>query len=687
MERYVCIHGHFYQPPRENAWLEAIELQDEAYPYHDWNERITAECYALNAASRIQDKENRIIKIVNNYAKMSFNFGPTLLAWLEKNASSVYRAVLEADQESQARFSGHGSALAQAYNHLIMPLASRRDKQTQIHWGLRDFEHRFGRKAEGMWLPETAVDLETLDLLAQAGLKFTILAPHQAQRVRALGESAWQDVSQGRIDTTRAFRINLASGRHLDLFFYNGSISQAVGFKNLLSDGETFALRLVQGFDENREEPQLVHVANDGETYGHHHRFGDMALAYALDYIETRGLARLTNYGHFLAQHPPGHEVEIEENTSWSCVHGVERWRVDCGCTAGGQPGWNQAWRKPLREALDWLREALVPIYEEQASRLLKDPWLARNDYIDLILDRSPASVERFLASHARRQLDQPEVTTALKLLEIERQAMLMQTSCGWFFNDIGRIEPVQILQHAGRALQLAQEVAGQDLSARFLDILQKAESNQPDLGDGRQIYLRRVQPAVVSLDKVGAHYAISSIFEEYDQQARIYCYLAQRQAGQLLEAGRAKLLLGRAQISSEVTLESAELTFVVLHFGDHNLSCGVRGFQGEEAYQLMVDELSQSFDRADFPETLRLLDKHFGLPAFSLKSLFRDEQRKILNLLLESTLNEAEDVYGRLYEQHAPLMRFLQNAGMPLPRALSAAAEVVLNAGLYRAF
>ncbi|HET8916453.1 MAG TPA: glycoside hydrolase, partial [Candidatus Binatia bacterium] len=359
MKRYICIHGHFYQPPRENPWLESVELQDSAYPYHDWNERVTAECYAPNSVSRILDGDNQIIQLVNNYSKISFNFGPTLLAWLEAKAPDVYDAILEADRESQKNFSGHGSALAQVYNHMILPLANARDRRTQILWGIRDFQRRFKRLPEGMWLPETAVDIESLEILAELGIRFTILAPHQADRVRPIGGRVWHDVSGSRIDPTQAYEQRLPSGRKIALFFYDGPIARAVAFEGLLSSGEHLANRLVGAFDDGRNRPQLVHIATDGESYGHHHRFGDMALAYALNTIESNQLAQLTNYGEYLERHLPTHQVEIIEKTSWSCFHGIDRWWSNCGCNSGGRPGWNQEWRTPLRGALDTLRDSL----------------------------------------------------------------------------------------------------------------------------------------------------------------------------------------------------------------------------------------------------------------------------------------------------------------------------------------
>ena len=686
MERYVCIHGHFYQPPRENPWLEAIEGQPSAYPYHDWNERITAECYAPNANTRILDGQNRIVSIVNNYSSMSFNFGPTLLSWLEEKEPDIYRTILAADAESQRRFSGHGSALAQPYNHMILPLANARDRQTQVLWGVRDFLHRFGRAPEGMWLPETAVDLESLDVLASLAIRFTILSPHQASHIRRIGESEWQDVRETGIDPTMAYRLELPSGRTIALFFYDGPVSRAVAFDRLLSRGELLAERLLGAFSDTRTRPQLVHIATDGETYGHHHRHGDMALAYALHTIESGDLARLTNYGEFLEKQPPTHEVRILENTSWSCAHGVERWRSDCGCHSGAHVGWNQAWRAPLREALDWLRDAMAPRWEGEALALLADPWAARDDYVRVLLDRSPENLRRFLREHAVHELSPTEQTAVWKLLEIQRHAQLMYTSCGWFFDDIGGIEARQIIQYAGRALQLASELFGEDLEERFLERLEKAPSNSPEIGDGRRIYEDSVRPAMVSLERVGAHYGVSSLFEEYGEDARVYCYRVAREDYRLLTSGRARLALGRARVSSEITGESARVAFGVLHLGDHNLSGGLLKDPGEEAYERLAADLAEPFNRADLPEILRTVDRNFGSGAYSLRLLFRDERQKVLGVILGSVLAAADTVYRELYEEHAPLMRFLSSHGIAQPRGFRLAAELALNTRLRRA-
>ncbi len=683
----ICIHGHFYQPPRENPWLEAIEFQAEVSPYHDWNERITAECYAPNAIARILDKEGKIARLVNNYTKISFNFGPTLLSWLERQAPEVYGAVVEADCESQRLFAGHGSALAQAYNHMIMPLAHSRDKRTQVIWGIRDFESRFGRKPEGMWLPETAVDLETLDILAEHGILFTILAPRQARQVRTLGENQWRDVSGGRIDPTMPYSCRLPSGRQIALFFYDGRIAHDVAFGALLNSGEIFATRLIGAIaDRKGDSNHIVHIATDGETYGHHRHFGDMALAYAIHAIESGNQAHLTNYGKYLEENPPSHEVEILENTSWGCIHGIERWRSDCGCNTGAHPGWRQAWRAPLREALDWLRDTVAPAYEQRTRSLLKDPWAARDAYIRIILDRAPEGRDGFFLEHAVKTLNDQEKTAALKLMELQRQAMLMYTSCGWFFDDLSGIETIQVMQYAGRVMQLAQEVFGDGIEAPFLAILEKARSNILAHGDGRHIYEHFVKPAMVDLQDVAVHYAINSLFEAYPERTAIYCYTADQKDFQVSEAGKARLATGRATISSEITRESGDLCFGALHWGDQTINCGVKAYQGEKAYHVMMRDISHSFDKKNLTKTIRMLEKHFGSSLYSLKSLFHDEQRKILDLLMAPAVEQTEKEYRQLYEHHASMMRLLKELKIPAPKAISAAAEVTINVGLRRA-
>jgi alpha-amylase/alpha-mannosidase (GH57 family) len=679
--RFICIHGHFYQPPRENPWLEAVETQDSAHPYHDWNERVTAECYGPNASSRILDARDRISKIVNNYASISFNFGPTLLSWLEQRDPDVYAAILDADRASRDRFGGHGSALAQAYNHMILPLANARDKRTQVRWGVADFERRFGRKPEGMWLPETAVDVDSLEALAEEGIAFTILEPHQAARWRRTGEDDWTEQA-GAIDPTMPYRCTLPSGRSIVLFFYDGPISRAVAFERLLARGENLAHRLLGAFADGRNHPQLVNIATDGETYGHHHRYGDMALAYALDYVNEQKLARIANYGQFLAENPPAYEVEIEEDTSWSCGHGIERWRMDCGCSTGAGSGWNQQWRGPLRDALDWLRDECIAIFETLGPRTMHDPWAARDDYIEVMLDRGDDNLQGFLAKHAKPQA---ATTTVLELLEMQRNAMLMYTSCGWFFNDVSGIETVQVLHYAARVIQLAEKLSGRPLELDFLQRIGQARSNLPDHGDGRQIYEREVKPTRLDLRRVAAHYAVASLFDNFNHQSEVYCYRVSQSDYESIRAGRAKMAIGSITVTSMITREEADFEFTVIHLGETELTGGVRPAGAAEDYEAMKRDLAEALRVQGVTSVIRVLDEYFSEPLLSIRALFRDEQRRILSLLCDATLSEAESTFRALHERYDPLMRFHATLGVPLPRVLRAAAEFDVNMQLRR--
>ena len=708
-KRYICIHGHFYQPPRENPWLEAIERQDSAYPYHDWNERITSESYAPNAVSRILDGKGRIRELSNNYERISFNFGPTLLHWMEDHAPDTYQAVLDADRRSIERFGGHGSALAQVYNHMIMPLANERDQRTQVIWGIRDFRHRFGRDPEGMWLAETAADTASLEALAEQGVRFTVLAPNQAAAVRPLaagaegtgngvasgegghdatqgatGEGGWRDVSGGRVDPTRPYRVELPSGREIVVFFYDGPISRAVAFEGLLRDGDRFAGRLLDMFDTRRDWPQLGHIATDGETYGHHHRHGDMALARALRVIEELEDVELINYGAYLDLHPPTHEARIVEAASWSCAHGVDRWRANCGCATGGRPEWNQEWRKPLRDALDWLRDEIAPSYEAAAAELVEDPWGARDDYIEVILERDPGPITTFLEAHAKRELTAEEGVRLTKLLELQRHAMLMYTSCGWFFDELSGIETVQVIQYAGRAIQLAQETLGIDPEPGFLERLDRARSNLAEQGTGRAIYERSMD-ARVDLREVAAHFAISSLFGDPDEQTSEYCYDIEVGEQELKVAGRARLATGLIAVRSRVTKETGRLSFGVLHLGDHTIHAGVRPFVDEAALEDMREALTTPFEAADFTDTIRALDRHFPETTYNIRSLFQDQRRQVLDHIIQSTLRDAENEYRQIYERNAPLMLFLHDLSLPMPAALSLAGEYVINTSLIR--
>jgi alpha-amylase/alpha-mannosidase (GH57 family) len=677
MECFACIHCHFYQPPRENPWLETVESQDSASPYHDWNERIARECYLPNGASRILDSERRIAKIVNNYSRISFNFGPTLLSWMEERAPEGYQRILEGDRESQKLFSGHGAALAQAYNHIILPLANARDKRTQILWGLKDFRHRFGRDPEGIWLPETAVDTETLEILAAEGIKFTILAPRQAAQLRIDQDSSWIDLEYG-ADSRHPYACNLPSGRTIGLFFYNGALATAVAFEKLLYSGENFARRLLSHFDPEGDSSQLMHVATDGETYGHHHPHGDMALAYALQYIEQNKLARLTNYGEYFALHPPTQEIRIKEKTSWSCAHGVGRWESNCGCNAGGGPGWNQEWRRPLRDAFDWLRDDLIADYEQSANLLLKDPWSARDDYIDAVLDRSVANVTDFLSRHALRRLSPMKEIRALRLLELQRHLMLMYTSCGWFFDEPTGTETVQVLQYAARAVQLGQQLFGRDCEEEFLKRLELVHSNIPEFGNGRDIYERFVRPAMLDLPGVAAHYAISSFFDGYERSDSIYSYQAHLRDVSIFQSDRARLAAGVVEIRSRITHAQLDFNFAVLHAGGQNLRAGV--CEAHEQFSQFLEDARLRLSETGFDGCLCTLDHYFGDATYSLKSLFRDERRRIVTQIVDSTLADIDKLYGDLYEHNVSLIDFLRELAMPLPAILRVSSEFVLN-------
>jgi alpha-amylase/alpha-mannosidase (GH57 family) len=494
----LIIHGHFYQPPRENPWTGIVEVEPSAAPFHDWNERIHSECYRPNAFARISDPETGTELVVNNYGNISFNVGPTLLSWLEQNHPDTYARIIDADRDSARVRGGHGNAIAQAYGHAILPLCNERDRQTQIRWGIEDFRYRFGRDPEAMWLPETACTDSVMSALIDEGLRFVILAPHQAARRRAVGETEWRDVNEQSLDTSVAYRYSHrdGSGRSIAVFFYDGPTSRGIAFEKLLRSSGELIDRLALAA---KGAGDLVNVATDGETYGHHFKFGEICLAHALE-MEAPGHGfAITNYGEFLDQHPPLLEVEINsgpdgEGTSWSCPHGVARWIRDCGCHTGGEAGWNQAWRAPLRQALDFLRDESAAHFDKTRGNLFIDPWQTRDDSITLILD-AHHSREQFLYDHAGRWLSREEQWRALAFLEIQRMALLMYTSCGWFFNDISGIETIQILKYACRAIDLMEQIDLPPVRDRFLEILEEAKSNKPELGNGADIYRRVVEP------------------------------------------------------------------------------------------------------------------------------------------------------------------------------------------------
>lgn len=686
MNRYICIHCHFYQPPRENPWLEEIEAQDSAYPYHDWNSRITSECYAPMTTSRILGEHGKVIDIVNLYSKISFNFGPTLLKWMQTHKPYVYQSILDADKKSRENFDGHGSAIAQVYNHMIMPLANSRDKWTQIYWGIRDFEHRFKRKPEGMWLAETAVDLETLDFLSQQGIAFTILAPRQAHRVRKIDEKRWKSVKDSKIDPKMPYLCRLPSGRSIAIFFYDGPISQAVAFSGLLNSGEAFANRLLSAFGHDNVQSQLVHIATDGETYGHHHRHGDMAIAYCMHYLESHNLARITVYGQYLAQHPPAHEVELFENSSWSCVHGIERWRNNCGCNSGTHQEWHQEWRAPLRAALDWLRDNLIHIYEEHSAQLMKDPWQARNMYINVMLDRSGENIERFIRKQAKKELSEDEKIKLLKLLEMQRFAMLMYTSCGWFFDEISGIETVQIIQYASRAIQLAEQSSGISIEDAFVNLLQRAPSNIHHYEHGAKIYQLFVQPAVVDLFRVGLHYTVASLFKDDSPDSEsMYSYTIVRKRYHQYALGEYKLAMGTVSVASDITLDKTIKDFCVLYIGGLNIVGRVHPSQGEETFSQMHQEIHERFMKNQIPEVIKAMESYLPSHEYSLWHMFRDKQREIVTQIFKKSSQEIEGLFRQVYERCYPFLQAIEDINIAMPHELRSITEFILNKEISR--
>lgn len=675
--KFVCIHAHFYQPPRENPWTQEIEIQESAAPYKNWNKRITDECYAPNARARILDKDLRIRKIVNNYSMISFNFGPTLLGWLEARSPEVYQSILEADQESQNLYSGHGSAMAQPYNHMIMPLANSRDKLTQIIWGIEDFKYRFNRNPEGMWLPEAAVDMETLDLLAQEGIRFTILAPHQAKQVRANEGSKGTAVNENTLDTSRPYKLKLPSGRTLAIFFYNNGISHKLAFGNLLSNGDNFYNNLKTKFSSDASLPELVHVATDGETYGHHHKFGDMTLAYVLDRLQNHEAYSLTNYSEFLERHPPVEEVDIHEDTSWSCAHGIERWRSNCGCHTGGREDWSQSWRKPLRESLDWLRNKFEKKFEEELKPLVKDPWAARNDYIHLL--QSSRDFDGFFSKQCFRNLSEKEKTKFLKWMEVQRHAMLMYTSCGWFFNDISGIETEQILRYASFSLELYSKLGEPCLEVQFLEILKNAQSNIPKWKDGKNIYEKMVESNKVSPEHIFSCGLLTHLLRKSEEPVAVAVHRVNILNIDTLRSGESELIFGKGEVVSTSILENVLLQFYVVHSGDEDFKIFLSAPSDKVEDGHFQNKISSLFRSAGYPETLEILVSHFGAPIYPSRNIFHNHFDNLADEIGDSFWLKNNDLRGKLNNNQKPFRLLRIRLDTPLPPNTLSLARVFL--------
>ncbi|HUW34587.1 MAG TPA: DUF3536 domain-containing protein [Planctomycetota bacterium] len=698
-QRYAVIHGHFYQPPRENPWIEEVERQEGAQPYHDWNEHITYQCYLPNTASRVI-RNNRIIDLVNNYSYISLNFGPTLLLWLEKRFPYVLEGIVEADAVSRAHNNGHGNAIAQVYNHVIMPLENPRDQHTQVIWGIRDFEHRFGRSPEAMWLSETACNIQTLNVLIDHGMKFVILAPNQAEKMKpfdALNQAEkmkpldapnWTDVSNGSIDPRRPYRHFMYDkderrndNRFIDVFFYDGPLSRNLAFGGLTSSAAACSEAFWKAYGRPEFSPSLVNAAVDGETFGHHHQFSDMCLAYLVKYELPRRKINVTNYARYLELCPPAHEVMIKqgkngEGTSWSCAHGVGRWKEDCGCSTG-RGEFHQKWRAPLRQALRNLRDALVPVYEIEGGKLFHDSWKARDNYIDVINNRTHDNVTRWLTEHMKVEVSKQNRVRAIELLEMQRHAMLMFTSCGWFFDEISRIETVQCMLYAARAAQLCRQLTGHDYEQKLKDDLEAAPSNVPHFGNGKKVYEHVVEPATAEWQKVVAQYAIRlALLPDHPTPNKIYDFHLDGAGTQWQQLDSWTYGVGSAHFFSGITFEEHEGSFFCINFSGGDVKCFVREFTDDEHFGQMR---SRIMDQApDIVEIgLRsIVQEFFSTRAYTLNDLFREDREKVISSLMKEKLQSWKSYFEHIFQGNVGLMKRYHELGWSIPVELRISSQ-----------
>jgi alpha-amylase/alpha-mannosidase (GH57 family) len=749
-KKYLIIHGHFYQPPRENPWTERIDRQISASPYHDWNEKITAECYRPNTRSRRLDWYGRIKKIVNNYETISFNFGPTIFSWLQENDPETYSAILDADRISAEKFDGHGNAIAQVYNHIIMPLADSTDQETQVHWGVRDFRYRFGRDPEGIWLAETAINETTLEILIDFGFRFIILAPHQANRVRPLDRSSgWSDVSDGSVKTGFPYRCfgRIKRGRrkldrYIDIFFYDSPLSNDISFNHLLRDGESFTDAIEAAYP--RCGNNLVMIASDGEVYGHHEPFADMALSYLIEKSSPERGIEMTNPGCYLSQNEPIWEVQIKrgkkgEGTAWSCVHGVGRWKEDCGCSTGGKPEWNQKWRKPLREGFNELREQLRAIFRQQCEPVLKNPQQARNDYIEVILDRSEETMDNFISRHTEGEITSEEKSKILSQLESQHHAMLMFTSCGWFFNDISGLETTQILKYAARAIELAgNENTKNQLEDTLMNCLSLARSNIPEEGTGDKIYRESVEDAAINYSFLPFQYMVDSFYLDRGGNGTVFGHSIKELQGMERDFNKFKSRLYLVELTYRYTLERRKFCCLLMVDNNSNATCmigeqekpagygsenttaeatnndgrqakwashnnaesgGKQSGEPENNYEggkETSSEAAGNFDRfvsilEEFPPDISIdelrqsIREHLN-ESFTLQDLFREEKEIIISSIIRETLEQSMDHLKDFYDQVRDKIILIRQHNLNPPSEFTVPAEIYLEHCLLQA-
>ncbi len=666
---YAVIHGHFYQPPRENPWLEIIERQRPAAPFHDWNERITAECYMPNTVSRILNPTGQIDGIVNNFEHISFNIGPTLFAWLERHSPATYAKIIAADYASRSRNNGHGNALAQAFSHMILPLASDSDLETQLIWGIEDFKRRFERPPEGMWLPETAASNRVMAALVRHRIAFTILAPSQAAAVRPIGETNWTDVSKGGLDPRRPYRYFIRdakgrpSDRHIDIFFFDEPVSRAMSFEHLLTDAGLFADALVAAAG-GAEGAGFVNVATDGETFGHHEPFADMCLAFFFDEEAAARGIRPVNHAHYLEIAPVTWEVDIKpgpnsEGTAWSCSHGTGRWQRDCGCATGGPPWWRQTWRAPLRKAFDRLRLKLDAVFSEQAGAFLKDPTAARNDYISVVLDRREETVAAFISRNASRPLEGDDRMKLIRLMESQRHAMYMYTSCGWFFAEIAGLEAVQNMRYAAMAIEMLDGFTEEPLMQDLLDDLAQAPSNVPEMKDGRNVFRRLVWPSMMTMEKVVAARVMSALVTENSHAWQPISYAVESLAAESLP-DRYRSSFGMARCKSRTTGESRSYSYYVTQFTPRDVRCYIKRVHDGDEHERLRQRIA-STAKANLP---RIFEGKF----ISWGDLLPEVASGIMSALVDQDLETLRSHFTDLFQENLELFEALVTAGAELP-------------------
>ncbi|MDD4526472.1 MAG: DUF3536 domain-containing protein [Candidatus Margulisbacteria bacterium] len=679
MNKYICIHGHFYQPPRENPFLNKIERQDSAFPYHDWNEKINDECYRPNTSSRILSPHGKIVDIINNFQYLSFNVGPTLMNWIYDNDKSTYEKIVEADEISKENNNGHGNAIAQVYNHIIMPLANERDKQTQIKWGIADFKRHFGRDPEGMWLAETAINMETVKALIANGIKFTVLSPFQAEKVKTYFSNEWINVSNGTVDPTQPYRVFVdeTKEKYLDVFFYDAPISTAISFEHLLKDAHTFAERLDAAAKPNQGRPTLVTASTDGESYGHHEPFGDMCLSYFFKHLAKEYNMKQINYGAFLERFAPISEAVLKEGTkhegtAWSCVHGVGRWKENCGCSTGGGAGWNQEWRKPLREGLNALRDLLWETYEKEATPLLANIEKARNDYYFVF--HGSWSSEKFFEKNAKGSLTDEQKVKILELLESQRFSQLMFTSCGWFFSEISGIETVQIIKYANAAIYYGQQHTKVDLEKVLIAYLKEAKSNINSAHDGDAIYKKWIKPYELTREKAINQFIVKAHLTNKIKEQEVYLYTVSP--------------------INDLTFKNEDTTFRALNCSIMNIYTGKttehsallsekNGQVKTSISKTILDLNSIKKELLDDPNNSTEIIKNNYQKTLSMIDLNFEESSDIMKILWSKKTNRLNKDLNKLYTGFRDLIEETVRMGGNLPTEIKSAIEIIMSAKL----